>query len=92
MNNSQVDEKEVGENDGKQTVRANDFRYIPCDYANLALREDGIKLILGIEEVNGVVTELVGVQMTLETALGLAEMLRSALEHAKDEFDIRPKD
>jgi len=81
--------KSQHDREAKVTVRANDFRYIPCDYASIALREDGIKLILGVEEVNGSATELVAAQMTLETAHGLIEVLIDAMGHAAKEFDVK---
>jgi hypothetical protein len=74
--------------DGKVTVRASEFRYIPADYVNIAMGEDGIKMILGVEEVNGEATELTGIQMSLKTAYGIMVVLRDAMEHAENEFGV----
>jgi hypothetical protein len=76
-------------NGKKQTVRANDFRYIPADYFNAALSEDGVKLVVGVEEVSGEATELVAMQLTLKSAYGLMMLLTDAMKHAEEEFGFK---
>lgn len=69
-------------------TRSGDFRYIPCDYVNTAVSQDGIKLILGVEEVGGGATELVGVHMSLKTTNGLKAILQRVVEHAEKELGV----
>lgn len=65
--------------------RSPDFKYIPCDAIKLAVSEDSIKLILGVEEVNGPVTELVGVHMSLKTGMVLKSILSNGLDRYQKE-------
>ncbi|WP_065333234.1 hypothetical protein [Tritonibacter mobilis] len=68
-----------------QSQRSPDFKYIPCDTINLSVSEDGIKLILGVDEVKGPATELVGVHMSLKTAMALKSILSKGLDHYQEE-------
>lgn len=76
--------------DTKQTqqslsTRSPDFRYIPCDAVSLAISDDGIKLILGVNEADGATTDLVGVHMSHKTAMALKSMLSKGLDHFQRE-------
>lgn len=76
--------------DTKQTeqlpsMRSPDFKYIPCDAVNLAISEDGIKLILGVSEADGSSTDLVGVHMSHKTAMALKTVLSKGLNHFQQE-------
>lgn len=68
-----------------QSLRSPDFKYIPCDAINLAISDDGIKLILGVNEADGSATDLVGVHMSLKTAMALQSLLARGLEHFQKE-------
>lgn len=77
-------------NDTKQTeplqsIRSPDFKYIPCDAINLAISDDGIKLIMGVNETEGPSTDLVGVHMSLKTAMSLKSVLEKGLNHYQRE-------
>ncbi len=60
-------------------VRSTDFRYLPCDSFNLAISDGGVRLILGVNQLDGSVYELAGVHMTNTTAAALTSMLQAAL-------------
>lgn len=68
-----------------KVLRANDFRYIPCDAVSLAISDHGVKLTLAVEEVDGGVTELVGVHLPFRTAMILKTMLAKGLDHYQKE-------
>jgi hypothetical protein len=65
--------------------RSPDFKYIPCDSISLAVNDEGIKLILGVNEADGSSTELVGVHMSLKAAMALKSVLSQALDHIQQE-------
>ena len=65
----------------KRVSRSVDFRYIPCDAINLAMSDDGLKLILGVNEADHSTLELVGIHLTHKTAMFLKAALSSAFEH-----------
>ena len=65
----------------KPVLRSNDFRYLPCDAINLAVSDNGIKLILGVEELDGSTLDMIGVHMTHKTAMLLKAVLAQGLEH-----------
>jgi hypothetical protein len=69
----------------KKSLRSPDFRYIPCDSINLAVSDNGIKLILGVEEVDGTSLELVGAHLTHKTAMLLKAALNQGLNHYQKE-------
>jgi len=73
-------------NDTKQSQakvvkRSGDFRYIPCDAINIALSDNGLKVILGVEEIDNTTLELVGIHLTHRTAQFLKSALAKTLEH-----------
>lgn len=72
-----------------QSRRSPDFKYIPCDVINLAISDDGIKLIMGVNEAEGPSTDLVGVHMSLKTAMALKSMLERGLDHYQKETGNR---
>lgn len=81
----------------KPSSRSSDFRYIPCDALNLAISDNGIKLILGVEELDGTTLELAGVHFTHRTAMLLRSALNQALDHYEkatgiklDEPELKP--
>ncbi|MCC4241974.1 hypothetical protein [Thalassospira povalilytica] len=73
----------------KPSQRSSDFRYIPCDTISLAINNSGIKLILGVEEVDASVTELMGAHMTHKTAMILKSALAKGLEEYQQESGIK---
>ena len=73
----------------KQSHRSPDFRYIPCDSVNLALGNNGIKLILGVEELDGTSLDLVGIHLTHRTAMFLKAALEQSLQHYEKETGIK---
>jgi hypothetical protein len=72
----------------KRRLRSHDFRYIPCDAISLALSDNGVKLILGIDEVDGTALDLVGVHVSHKTAWALKVALSQALEHHQKETGV----
>lgn len=68
----------------KESRRSSDFRYIPCDAINLAVSDNGIKLILGVEELDGSTQELIGIHMTHKTAMLLKAALSQGLNHYQE--------
>lgn len=83
----------------KQSPRSPDFRYIPCDSINLAIGNNGVKLILGVEELDGTSLDLVGIHLTHRTAMFLKEALEQSLQHYEKETgtklekpDLHPED
>lgn len=68
----------------KETRRSGDFRYVPCDAINLAVSDNGIKLIFGVEELDRSTLELVGVHMTHKTAMLLKAALTQGLDHYQE--------
>jgi hypothetical protein len=67
------------------SMRSPDFKYIPCDAVSLAISDDGLKLILGVNEADGTSTDLVGVHMSHKTAMALKAMLSKGLDHFQQE-------
>ncbi|WP_171102858.1 hypothetical protein [Ruegeria sp. HKCCD7255] len=85
--------------ESKRVSRSPDFRYIPCDAINLAMSDNGLKLVLGVEETDNSTLELVGVHLTHKTAMFLKTALSKALEHHEqqtgqklEEPDLFPED
>lgn len=76
---------DTNQNQSPQSQRSPDFKYIPCDAINLAISDDGIKLILGVNEADGVTTDLVGVHMSHKTAMALKTVLANGLEYFQKE-------
>ena len=68
-----------------QSQRSSDFKYIPCDAINIAISDDGIKLILGVNEADAPSTDLVGVHMSHKTAMALKSIIARGLEHFQKE-------
>lgn len=73
----------------KQSTRSSDFRYIPCDSMNLAISSNGIKLLLGVEELDGTSLELMGVHLSHHTAMFLKEALEQSLDHYQKQTGIK---
>jgi hypothetical protein len=71
-----------------KSMRSSEFRYIPCDSMSLGFSDNGVKLILGVEEMDGSTLDLVGVHMTHKTATILLGALSQAFEHYKKETGI----
>lgn len=69
----------------KKIARSPDFKYLPCDTINMALGDNGVKLILGVDEVDGSTLELVGVHLTHRTANFLRAVLEQGLDHYQKE-------
>lgn len=69
----------------KQPLRSPDFKYIPCDAVNLAISDNGVKLLLGVDELDGTTLELVGVHLTHSTAMFLKAALAEGLDHYQSE-------
>lgn len=69
----------------KPSRRSADFRYIPCDAINMGVSNNGFKLLLGVDEMDGTTLELVGIHMTLKTGAILQKAIRQALEHMEKE-------
>ncbi len=78
----------VRQTEEQKNLRSADFRYIPCDAINLGFGDNGVKLILGIEELDGSRIELVGIQMTHKTAAILASALNQVFEKYKEQTGI----
>ncbi|CUH70075.1 hypothetical protein TL5118_04050 [Thalassovita autumnalis] len=68
-----------------KTVRSPEFRYIPCDAINLAISDNGVKLLMGVSEIDGTTTEIVGAHMSLSTAAQLSRALTTALSNYEDQ-------
>ena len=81
MNNTEQDPK-------KEITRSPDFKYIPCDSINLAISDNGIKLLLGVEELDGSIHEMIGVHMTHRTAMFLKSALVRGLDHYQEKTGI----
>ena len=64
-----------------KSKRSAEFRFLPADSISLTLNDNAVKLIMGLEEQEGEMTELVGVHMTHRTALLLRNVLSDALDH-----------
>ena len=64
----------------EQSQRSADFRYIPCDAINIGISDNGLKLLLGVTEMDGTVLEFVGVHITHKTTVILRDALSKALE------------
>lgn len=82
----------------KKSLRSRDFKYIPCDAINLAVSDNGIKLTLGVEELDGSTYEMVGIHMTHKTAMLLKAALTQGLDHYQtssgiklEEPDLKPE-
>lgn len=82
MSDSDSQDKEV------KSIRSPDFRYIPCDSINLALSHDGVKIVLGVNEMDGSTLELSGVHMTHRTAQILRNMLARALDQYQTDMGV----
>lgn len=67
------------------SLRSSDFRYIPCDAINLGLSDNGVKLLLGVEEMDGTVLDFVGVHMTHRTAAILKMAISQAFDHYEEQ-------
>ena len=63
----------------KIVVRANDFRYIATDAIGFQFNDDIIKIVLGLEDVNGSVLEQSGVMLTHSAGKLLLIMLQESL-------------
>lgn len=72
----------------KPRLRSPDFRYIPCDAINMAISDNGVKLILGVEEIEGAHLELIGVHLSHKTAMFLKAALTRGLEHYQKEMGV----
>lgn len=73
----------------KKSLRSRDFKYIPCDAINLAVSDNGIKLTLGVEELDGSTYEMVGIHMTHKTAMLLKAALTQGLDHYQTSFGVK---
>lgn len=69
--------------------RSDDFRYIPCDAVNIAVGIDGIKMMLGVEELDGSVLDLTGVHLSHKTAMFLKAALTQGLDLYQTETGIK---
>lgn len=65
----------------KKSTRSPDFRYFPCDAINLGISENGVKILFGVDEFDGITQELVGIHMTHKTAMLLKSALAQGLDH-----------
>jgi hypothetical protein len=72
----------------KQSQRSADFRYIPCDAINMGVSNNGVKLLVGVDEMDGVTLELVGIHMTLRTAAILERALKQGLDLVEKETGV----
>ena len=59
--------------------RSNDFRFFPSDVIGVTFNDNGVKLVFGIEEMDGSVTEQAGVFTPLAAAKLLSIILNSAI-------------
>lgn len=72
----------------KKFLRSSEFRYIPCDSISIAVSDNGVKIMLGVEEIDGNTQELVGVHMTHKTAMFLKAALSQGLSHLQQTTGI----
>ncbi|MDR7127081.1 hypothetical protein [Pseudotabrizicola sp. 4114] len=76
------------QSNARKSERTHDFKYLPCDSINLALSDNGIKIILGVEELDSTTLELVGIHMTHKTAALLVAAIMQSFDHYKDATGI----
>lgn len=72
-----------------QSTRSPDFKYIPCEAIRLGIGDNGVKLVLGVDELDGTTFELVGVHLSHRTAMFLKTALTHGLENYQKETGIK---
>jgi len=64
----------------KPTVRGDDFRYFPADAMGFQFNDDVIKLIFGVDDLNGTIFEQFGVMFSHATGKLLMIMLQESIK------------
>lgn len=70
------------------SIKSPDFRYIPCESIKLALGHDAVKIVLGVNEMDGSTLELAGVHMTHKTAKILRNMITRAIDRYENDTGV----
>lgn len=68
-----------GNDNSPKKTRARDFRFVASDVFGLSLSENGVKIIFGIEDMDGVTLEQSGVMLTLKSAKTLAGIINAGI-------------
>ena len=63
----------------KKIVRANDFRYVASDAIGFQFNDDIIKIVLGMEDINGTILEQSGIMLSHSAGKLLLIMLQESL-------------
>ncbi|MEQ5828068.1 hypothetical protein J3456_11940 [Sulfitobacter sp. NFXS29] len=68
-----------------KNTRSKEFRYLPADSLNMGFSDNWVKIVFGIDEMDGSTLDLVGIQMTHKTAFLLKNALIKAFENHEEQ-------